>query len=276
MFQVGGQPRTANGRLMDSKANNTRRNLTFVLTSAVLAALLPGGLIEAGFAHFYFGRYCAFLQFLNRLPEPTGITAMSNVFYGGNRLDFGLYAVLFFKLLPLIFFLEVTRRVVIRCRYSLGDLGLSWSLGQEGSVRSLIILMKTTAAFLLFYGTLLAIYRLLGIEYHFLWRYPVFDLRQVSGLIAPLYEELIFRGIILAALLHHLSPGRALLLSCVVFGVAHILVQSVYAMVFTAILGLYLGWIYYRTRSLVLPVIAHFLYNIFGMFVYMRVSIPNH
>lgn len=256
---------------MDSKAHNLRQNLIFVLTSAVWAALLPGGLIEASFAHFYFERYCAILQFLNRLPEPTGIMAMSNVFCGGSRLGFGLYAVLFFKLVPLVFFLEATRRSMIRYRYSLGDLG--WSLRQEGPVRSLIILIKATAAFLVFYGTLLAIYRLFGIRYHFLWRYPVFDLHQILGLMAPIYEELIFRGIILAALLRYLSPGKALLLSCVVFGVAHILVQSVYAIFFTAILGFYLGWIYYRTRSLVLPIMTHFLYNIFGMFVYMRMTI---
>ena len=79
------------------------------------------------------------------------------------------------------------------------------------------------------------------------------------ALVAPLVEEMMFRGAIQGYLMRRCSnPWTAIVVSALVFGVIHMNpVQVVYA----TLLGLVLGWIYYRTRSL-LPVIAgHVLKN---------------
>ena len=79
------------------------------------------------------------------------------------------------------------------------------------------------------------------------------------ALVAPLVEEMMFRGAIQGYLMRRCSnPWTAIVVSALVFGVIHMNpVQVVYA----TLLGLVLGWIYYRTRSL-LPVSAgHVLKN---------------
>ena len=78
------------------------------------------------------------------------------------------------------------------------------------------------------------------------------------ALVAPLVEEMMFRGAIQGYLMRRCSnPWTAIVASALVFGVIHMNpVQVVYA----TLLGLVLGWIYYRTRSL-LPVIAGHVLN---------------
>ena len=78
------------------------------------------------------------------------------------------------------------------------------------------------------------------------------------ALVAPLVEEMMFRGAIQGYLMRRCSnPWTAIVASALIFGVIHMNpVQVVYA----TLLGLVLGWIYYRTRSL-LPVIAGHVLN---------------
>ncbi|AII50413.1 hypothetical protein N008_00250 [Hymenobacter sp. APR13] len=79
---------------------------------------------------------------------------------------------------------------------------------------------------------------------------------------APVLEELLLRGVMLQGLLRNF-PGRpwiAIGQSALVFGVMHFNPpQSLLAFV----LGLLLGWLYYRTRSLWLCMGVHFLHNMF-------------
>lgn len=81
------------------------------------------------------------------------------------------------------------------------------------------------------------------------------------GLLAPLVEELIFRGAILRVLLKYCGDRRhwiAIALSALVFAVVHgNLAQGVHAFV----MGLLLGWLYYRTHSIVPGVVLHWVNN---------------
>lgn len=75
------------------------------------------------------------------------------------------------------------------------------------------------------------------------------------GLLAPLAEEIVFRGAILRALLSspRLSAAGAVVLSAVLFALIHFNpAQLPHAFV----IGLLLGWMYYRTGS-ILPGIAY-------------------
>jgi membrane protease YdiL (CAAX protease family) len=75
---------------------------------------------------------------------------------------------------------------------------------------------------------------------------------------APILEELFFRGLLLSGLLKNYSPRKAIMQSSLLFGLIHLYpMQAVSAMV----MGLFLGWLYYRTQSLIACIVAHALNN---------------
>lgn len=80
-------------------------------------------------------------------------------------------------------------------------------------------------------------------------------------MIGPVLEELLFRGVVLQGLLRSQRPWVAIGQSALLFGIIHFNpAQSVNAF----FLGLVFGWLYYRTRSLVLCMATHGLYNALG------------
>lgn len=80
-------------------------------------------------------------------------------------------------------------------------------------------------------------------------------------LVGPIAEEMIFRrGMIDGLRASRVGWARrwAVPLSAIVFGLVHFNpMQSVGALV----LGLFLGWVYVRTRSLLLPIVCHVINN---------------
>jgi membrane protease YdiL (CAAX protease family) len=81
-----------------------------------------------------------------------------------------------------------------------------------------------------------------------------------AGILAPLGEELTYRGILMVSLMKSLGAGGAILASALLFGLAHIGAQP-QAVLPLFLLGLVLGYAAYRTRSLLAPVVAHALFN---------------
>lgn len=81
---------------------------------------------------------------------------------------------------------------------------------------------------------------------------------------APVMEEALFRGIILRGLLERYPPGRAVVLNAVFFAAAHFNIWQLPASFGT---GLFLGWVYLRTRSLVLCIMLHAFHNLALAFV---------
>jgi membrane protease YdiL (CAAX protease family) len=71
---------------------------------------------------------------------------------------------------------------------------------------------------------------------------------------APILEELLFRGIILDGLLKKYSPTTAILLSSILFGIAHL---NPWQFVMALLIGVFSGWIYSETRSLLPSIIIH-------------------
>ena len=93
---------------------------------------------------------------------------------------------------------------------------------------------------------------------------PLFDqiLDYVSTVIViPVFEELLYRGVILGQFRKAYSGWFSILISAVVFVLMHgISVHIGYAL----ICGILLGMIYYLTSNLFLTIIAHVLFNFFG------------
>ncbi|MCU4156297.1 CPBP family intramembrane metalloprotease [Carboxylicivirga sp. A043] len=75
---------------------------------------------------------------------------------------------------------------------------------------------------------------------------------------APLFEELIFRGIILDGMLKRYSPAKAIFWSSFLFGFVHL---NPWQFVTGLVIGAFIGWVYYRTRSLSISMIIHAAVN---------------
>lgn len=81
------------------------------------------------------------------------------------------------------------------------------------------------------------------------------------GILAPLVEEIVFRGAILRTLLGLMSKKNhwvAILISAAIFGVVH---GNVAQFINALLMGLVLGWMYYRTGSLVPGILLHWVNN---------------
>ncbi len=83
----------------------------------------------------------------------------------------------------------------------------------------------------------------------------------VIGILAPFAEEVVFRGAILRKLLGMMDEKRhwvAIVLSALVFGIVHLNIpQGIHAF----LIGLLLGWMYYRTRSILPGILFHWVNN---------------
>lgn len=83
----------------------------------------------------------------------------------------------------------------------------------------------------------------------------------VIGMLVPVAEELVFRGAVLRVLLNVFAKRShwiAIMISAVVFGIIHMnFAQGVHA----TLIGLLLGWMYYRTRSVFPGIVLHWINN---------------
>lgn len=86
----------------------------------------------------------------------------------------------------------------------------------------------------------------------------VFGILSIA-IMAPLVEELLFRGAIQGHLLKQgMKPTSAILIASAVFGIIH---MNPVQIPFAFALGLIFGWLYYRTGSVVPGIIGHFINN---------------
>ena len=78
---------------------------------------------------------------------------------------------------------------------------------------------------------------------------------------APIFEELFMRGIVLRGFLANYKPTTAIFLSALFFGLIH---MNGPQFVNAFLIGLFLGIVYYRTRSLLLCIAVHAMNNSIG------------
>jgi hypothetical protein len=76
---------------------------------------------------------------------------------------------------------------------------------------------------------------------------------------APILEELLFRGIILEGFLRNYSPQKAIIWSAVIFGLAHLNPWQAFGAI---AIGLLIGWLYWKTDSLLPGIFLHFANNL--------------
>ena len=105
----------------------------------------------------------------------------------------------------------------------------------------------------------------------------------IVALLAGLGEEMLFRGVLQAAIAQWtsnnaaaagwhvpvLSAWVALIVAALVFGMAHGITVG-YA-VLAALIGLYLGWIWMITGSLIVPITVHAVYDFLALLYLVKV-----
>ena len=93
---------------------------------------------------------------------------------------------------------------------------------------------------------------------------------SVTLFLAPIYEELIFRGWVLGGLLKDFSPNKAIIISSILFGIwhvknvfwlgsGHLAYQIVYTML---IVGPVLAYVTLKTKTVYPAIILHYLNNL--------------
>jgi membrane protease YdiL (CAAX protease family) len=95
----------------------------------------------------------------------------------------------------------------------------------------------------------------------------------VGALLAPLIEEIFFRGFLFQGLRARYGWVSGILISSAIFAIAHL---DPAALIPTFILGCLLAYLYHRSNSIWPGVILHMLVNTFGLIsVYVITQYPN-
>ncbi len=104
---------------------------------------------------------------------------------------------------------------------------------------------------------LFVVNRLDSMTHHFSFLYYI---KMV--ILSPIFEEFIFRGIILEGFLTRYSSNKAIILSSLFFGLFHLNPAQI---IYTFILGLFCGWYYVKTRNLLSCIIIHSINNLIAI-----------
>ena len=82
-------------------------------------------------------------------------------------------------------------------------------------------------------------------------------------IITPVVEEIIYRGFLINLLLKKYSVKLALIISSLIFAFFHLRFAGIG---FLFVYGLFFGYVYYKTNSLIAPILAHFIINFLASF----------
>ncbi len=135
---------------------------------------------------------------------------------------------------------------------------------------------------IIFHLTLFPVFRGLIIDEY--TPYSMTSLDYIIGfvILAPVFEEIIFRNIVLRGLLTRYSGHKSIAISSVLFALVHIDIANIYwGKIITALLlGLFLGWLFYKTGRIGLCILLHSSSNLmviasFSLKNYFHTIIPN-
>ena len=98
--------------------------------------------------------------------------------------------------------------------------------------------------------------------------FPVGDRRgrsesviAVVSLVAPVWEEFIFRGFLLPSFTRYFRADVSILLSSLIFALAHFSIERLIPLTF---LGMLMCVVYLRSKNILAPIILHSLWNAFA------------
>ena len=110
------------------------------------------------------------------------------------------------------------------------------------------------------------IYKMYNEEFTKLLSSPV-SLILMTVILAPILEEILFRGILMKGMINNkVKPATAIIASAVIFGAVHF---NPWQFVGACLLGLVLGLVYYKTKSLLMPILLHAFNNLLSALMMM-------
>ena len=88
---------------------------------------------------------------------------------------------------------------------------------------------------------------------------------MVTGIVGPILEEFLFRGIVYGQFLHIFKEKTAFYLSILVFAIFH--TGGIFQILFAAIIGYFLTLIYRKYHDIRLSMVAHIIVNVTSILV---------
>ncbi|MEG0473704.1 MAG: CPBP family intramembrane glutamic endopeptidase, partial [Solibacillus sp.] len=88
-------------------------------------------------------------------------------------------------------------------------------------------------------------------------------------ILAPIWEELFFRGILLRRLMIKWSPQKSIIVSSLLFSLIHVNPLTV---IFAFFLGCLLGYVYLKTKSIIVPIVVHSFSNFLAFLQFIWVN----
>ncbi|WP_423231155.1 lysostaphin resistance A-like protein [Clostridium grantii] len=83
-------------------------------------------------------------------------------------------------------------------------------------------------------------------------------------ILGPVVEEFLFRGLILRGFFKHYSYKKAIFISSLLFAIYH---MNPWQFLSSFCAGIFFGWCFYKTNSLLICILAHSFFN-FISFIY--------
>jgi len=204
-------------------------------------------------------------------------------FFVGTRLQFmgfigGVYASqLLLIFTPAILFLYLWNydiREILRIRgFSIATLGIIIFLALSGMIFTLQITAFQNVLFPFpsaenILGKLVGILKERNGIIDFLIKFTMI------ALLPPICEEILFRGVLQSTLEKYQKKGHAIVITAVIFGIFH---MNPYRFIPTMIIGLYLGYLAYKTRSIFPGMIVHAINNgLIYLVVYFSLETNPH
>jgi len=150
-----------------------------------------------------------------------------------------------------------------RLRFSLG--GLAWGIGATAPLLLALRWCLTTA-----WHPVASLVEMVREQLAPLFRGAALPELALLALLAGVGEEALFRGVIQEAIGGALPVWAALVITSLLFGVAH-WVSTTYA-ILAGVVGLYLGLLYLLSQNLLAPIVTHALYDFVALFILTRLK----
>ncbi|NAW51079.1 CPBP family intramembrane metalloprotease [Elizabethkingia argentiflava] len=92
----------------------------------------------------------------------------------------------------------------------------------------------------------------------------------MTSFFAPVLEEIIFRGIIQKGMINKgVSPAKSIFISAVIFGLVH---ANPWQFLGALLIGLIFGYVYFKTKTLLLPILLHAFNNFLSSMLMLYTS----
>jgi len=99
----------------------------------------------------------------------------------------------------------------------------------------------------------------------------IFSLPSIFVIVAfqPIGEEIFFRGFLLEKINSMAGRETAIVVTSVLFGIAHLTYGNIYPAIMTGILGLILAYMVVKTKNLTTAIVAHIFFNVTSVTLYI-------